>query len=626
MRVDDKQETDKLITGNVQLKSLLLATFYTILGLSYLCANTNALAQDADKPNDAALNEFIKTVKAKTYDCPDAEMVPQIEAYLGDDRITFLQRTQLQIELAHSQMCEGKTDQAATLLDNILSDNNSDKSAEYYASTMFLRGLIYDIQENPKRCELYQSALALSQGKFNDVSLSATLGLMSTCDANSDSSVKLGKLYSLVETYTELKDEPALATIHNNIGIMYGQLGQHVLAAEQYMKGYELGFEHYNGSNKLSLLISAISSYMASDMFSEAEGAINEFRKANKDIATPLTNFWQYFAESGYYYRTQNFPELAISLDDWASIKDDINNSVYEGLYQWYKASSCIPDNDIECLQEYLKFEEGSSSSFKGYTSRNKDYLKFKVDLYLALDDLDGIKIAYEHFAEKMFEIAVQQQNSGKVLGVANLHSKILDLEVEVESAEKKRVRTLWVFAAVILFTFVIFGEFIRRRQLARLSIDPVSQLLNSKTALAQISKIETPSKGKVNALAIFDLANFREVNRLIGAAKGDTVLLEIAQIFKQVTRDSDILGRLAPEQFILCLTDIEEEIAKSFFDRVHQALENTALGMQKNQQIIVRSSMSIFISHERFDDLNDILDQMLLSLTKNKYQIVDRE
>jgi diguanylate cyclase (GGDEF)-like protein len=150
------------------------------------------------------------------------------------------------------------------------------------------------------------------------------------------------------------------------------------------------------------------------------------------------------------------------------------------------------------------------------------------------------------------------------------------------------------------------------------MSLDPVTQVLNSKTALAQIARVENPSPNKINALAIFDLGNFREVNRQVGSTKSDYVLQSIANTLAKVTRDRDILGRFAPEQFILCLTDIEEASAKSFFERVQKALESTLLEGQHGVSISIRSSMSIYISNENFHDLNAVLDDMLLSLSLN--------
>jgi diguanylate cyclase (GGDEF)-like protein len=143
--------------------------------------------------------------------------------------------------------------------------------------------------------------------------------------------------------------------------------------------------------------------------------------------------------------------------------------------------------------------------------------------------------------------------------------------------------------------------------------------MFNARGALKRIADLDTPSKGKANALAIFDVGNFKELNRQVGAAQSDVILKDIAKIFQSKTRKSDILGRFAPEQFIICLKDVEEEIAKSFFDRIHKAVESTSLGIRQGEDINIRSSMSIFISQEKFDDLDSVLDEMLMSLSSKR-------
>lgn len=105
-------------------------------------------------------------------------------------------------------------------------------------------------------------------------------------------------------------------------------------------------------------------------------------------------------------------------------------------------------------------------------------------------------------------------------------------------------------------------------------------------------------------------------MNRLLGSINADGLIQQIALTFKNITRETDILGRFAPEQFILCLPDIEEESAKAFFERILDALENTHLGEQHGQKISVRSSMSIYLANAALADIDEVLDDMMLSLS----------
>mgnify|MGYP000191555518 FL=1 len=123
------------------------------------------------------------------------------------------------------------------------------------------------------------------------------------------------------------------------------------------------------------------------------------------------------------------------------------------------------------------------------------------------------------------------------------------------------------------------------------------------------------PKKGRAIAIAIFDISNLREITRKMGSTKGDLVLRQIAQTLQNVTRGNDILGRFGTEQFILCLHNIEERSARQFFDRVQSALDNTFENDATSDHIVVESQMSVFIANEKITGLNDILDDIAMSI-----------
>ncbi|GAC14281.1 GGDEF domain-containing protein [Aliiglaciecola lipolytica] len=581
------------------------------LSFSFMLLNTSAVFAEEDEQ----VAKFIQSSKVKTYDCPRDDANVAIDLHLNKSSINQTQRLQLTVMKTHWQICMGNHEDAKQTLIEVLGSNEVDEQLEYFASATYQLGFIYDVQENLERCTLYKRAEKLAENKYKDISLSAQLGLITVCNADVDEGVKLGKMYALLEKYALQNDQAALAHIHNNIGLLYGSLGQQVLAAEQFQKSYELGLNHYTSSNLLATLISVISSHMAAGDFEKAEQAIQEFKKVNSSVDTALSNVWLYFAEAGFHYRTGNIEQLRNSLAKWKIYLDEMNSSTYSSLYRWYSAVVCYAEQDAICLRQFLAEEENTSEGYKLLVNRNKDYLKFIVQIYLFLGDVDNAEVAFDAFADVMINKAIEQQASGKVLGVANLHSQILSLESSLLESKSNRTNIIMLIIVITILTLGILYYWVRRKYLNSLSYDSVTNLLNSKTALNKIRQVPEPSLGRTNALALFDLGNFRDVNRQIGATNSDLALQQISSTLSQVTRDRDILGRFAPEQFIVCLTDIEEDSAKSFFERMRFALENTILGKQQGQQVSIRSSMSIYIASGTFDDLDEVLDDMQLSL-----------
>lgn len=584
---------------------------------SFLLLMVMSLTTHAETTQE--IDAFIKDTRVKTYDCPSSDAIPTLEKYLESPILTKSQEFELKVEQSHWMICMGKYAEAKTLLNALVADRQIEHSSLAYASAMYQIGFILDVQEDEERCDFYRKAETFSKDKFDDIFLSAQLGQITVCNGGQgNEGIKLGRLYALLELYLGKADKPAIAHIHNNIGLLYGTLGQHVLAAEQYQKSYEMGLGVYEGSNLLATLISAITSHMASGDFEAAKEAIDVFRQTNLDVNTPLTNNWLHFAEAGYYYRTRNFSELKDSLSRWEVYLEQSSSQTFKGFYRWYTAALCLESGDKPCLLTFLEAEEQSSDGYKNLLNKNKDYIRMQVEVYLFLGDVPKAQEQFAQFADMMMYKTMSQQSSGKILGVANLHSKIMALESNLAESNKQKRLTITLIIAAAILALLVLWYVLRKQHLSKLTSDPLTGLHTTKNAFSLIKRVKKAAVGKANAIALFDLVNFKQVNAEFGPLVADLALQKVATTLKQVTRDQDILGRLASEQFIVCLTNIEEITAKMFFERIGSALQETILTPESGKDINLTSSMSIYVSTESFDDLEDIMTDMRRALLKN--------
>jgi len=568
-------------------------------------------AQELDE-----LDRFIQDVKVKTFDCPSDDMIPKLDEYLTNTSISNSQRFHLQLEKTHWQICNGNYSQAEATVDKVIAHPNAKQSEEYYALAVYQKGFLFDVKEDKRRCDFYQQAKELSLGKFDDISLSSELGLMTYCEARIDEGQKLKSLFDILELYSLRGDAPTIAHIHNNIGLIYGRIGQHVLAAEQFQKTYEIGLPHYQGANKYASLISVFTSLLASGQFYDAERVISKLDGARKEVDVPLVHAWYYYAKGRFYHRLERADELQQTVIDWKPHLVDMKNSIFTGMHRWFEIEVCINEKQIECIKQFVNEEEIGGPKALSFLGGNVDYLTLMAKAYLELGDIEKARAYFIDFSAELRAKLASNQSSGKVLGVANLYNKIGELESTLMREQLNRERIAIVFICVFVVAILIVIIVWRKKEAKASSIDSVSALLNSIAALREIRKVPAPSANKINALAIFDLANFKEVNRLLGSSNADDAIRQIASTFKNSTRESDILGRFAPEQFIVCLPDIEEESAKAFFERIRFALENTNLGKQNDIKINVSSSMSIYLANGPLIDLDEVLDDMMLSLS----------
>jgi len=64
---------------------------------------------------------------------------------------------------------------------------------------------------------------------------------------------------------------------------------------------------------------------------------------------------------------------------------------------------------------------------------------------------------------------------------------------------------------------------------------------------------------GKLNAMFVLDLDNFKSVNDNLGHAYGDLVLHEAAKVMKDMFKGRDIVGRVGGDEFVIFMYDIED-------------------------------------------------------------------
>ncbi|WP_421131739.1 GGDEF domain-containing protein [Alteromonas sp. A079] len=584
-------------------------SFIVSLLLGFLALSTAVCAND---DIDAVINKM----QSPSYDCPNSELFPELQAILASDSLTAQQRFALNAAKGQFLICQGDYANALTLLKDIVAQNDIDKGSYAYASAIHQIGFVYDAQENPARCSYYSKAQKLSSPELHsDVFTSASLGLITYCSESMDVGERLGKMFSVLERYSDVGSPGELAHIHNSIGLLYGSLGQHSLAAEQYLKAHEMGLQVYEGSNKLSILISAIVSLLGSGQTDEAYKRIAEYGMLNQEIDTPLTNYLYQYSLSFYYRKTQDYDNLASTLPDLKQAVTAISSSFGMLIYKWHEAEVCLQQGDLVCVQRYLDSIENTDNFIPANFITNLDYLSFNLAMHLALGDIDKARVANQVFSKEAEKKRVRQQDSARVLSAANLYNKIYYLESEIEAAEQRRNNMLMVIAAIIIILTGAAAYVLRKKFLAAKAIDPVTQLLNAETAIGRMDKLAAPKAERAIAIAIFEISNLREITRRMGSTKADSVLRQIAQTLQNTTRGNDILGRFGTEQFILCLHNIEERSARAFFERVQTALDNTFDGHDELSDSGVESNMSIFIAHEKITSLNDILDEMVLSI-----------
>lgn len=95
-----------------------------------------------------------------------------------------------------------------------------------------------------------------------------------------------------------------------------------------------------------------------------------------------------------------------------------------------------------------------------------------------------------------------------------------------------------------------------RRRLLRQAQTDPLTGLLNRASTRECINDWLSDSS-RQGALLMLDLDNFKEVNDVWGHQAGDSILLLTADLLHNHFRQSDIIGRIGGDEFMVLMKDV---------------------------------------------------------------------
>ena len=127
-------------------------------------------------------------------------------------------------------------------------------------------------------------------------------------------------------------------------------------------------------------------------------------------------------------------------------------------------------------------------------------------------------------------------------------------------------------FIVLSLIAYLAYSNSKENKYLIQLSqIDPLTSVYNKETTQAFI---EQKLKNKESAVfLILDVDAFKAVNDNYGHAVGDKVLAQLGKLFKNHFRQTDIVGRIGGDEFIILIQDenIAESRIRSLLEKVNE-------------------------------------------------------
>lgn len=131
---------------------------------------------------------------------------------------------------------------------------------------------------------------------------------------------------------------------------------------------------------------------------------------------------------------------------------------------------------------------------------------------------------------------------------------------------------------------------------------DPLTNLYN-KTAVCKFveRRMQEGCEGKIQALLIIDVDNFKHVNDTYGHLCGDSLLSDVAEILKSHFRADDIVGRIGGDEFLVYMPEIRDE--KQAEEKVSEVLNALRLLRPMKNAPPITCSIGVALSPQKKDD-----------------------
>jgi diguanylate cyclase (GGDEF)-like protein/PAS domain S-box-containing protein len=180
----------------------------------------------------------------------------------------------------------------------------------------------------------------------------------------------------------------------------------------------------------------------------------------------------------------------------------------------------------------------------------------------------------------------------------------------------------------------VVFRDVsVRRRVLETLewqaNHDPLTGLANRFALERQLREAIATAKARNRGLAIglLDLDDFKPVNDQFGHQAGDQLLKDFARRLQERMRPSDLLARLAGDELVVVINDLDlealGEMLERTLERLHQVVE-TPFTIGAGEQMRINMSMGVALYPGDGDDADGLLrqaDAAMYAAKANKYQ-----
>jgi two-component system, cell cycle response regulator len=200
--------------------------------------------------------------------------------------------------------------------------------------------------------------------------------------------------------------------------------------------------------------------------------------------------------------------------------------------------------------------------------------------------------------------------------GVTNL--LLIDNQGESVAISSDTIKVIDILAMNLGMALENAELFHRTAQMA--IIDPLTGIYNRRQLDSSLTnEINRAARFQQSfSIALFDIDHFKIVNDTYGHQVGDIILKDVSAVIKNNSRNTDIVGRLGGDEFLVILPNTQMQGALTCMDRVRLVVEKYGSFRQKSYP---KCQITLSIGLAEFNNSLDTPERLLNKADKALYQ-----
>ena len=388
--------------------------------------------------------------------------------------------------------------------------------------------------------------------------------------------------------------------------------------------------------------------YKPADTFSEA---LNMLKYDEVELLTALAHDYEWAAEnhvnlsdsylSSYivmiYCPSKNLPSNSVALPRNFNVTElIIESNNFDNIIFYDTTEECIEavaNGSVYCTftNNYIANYHLSNLAYRNLNATK--LTNFSEDLSIAVSKNADIRLL--SIIDKSLR-CISSEDINAIVLEHTLYETELTLQTLLYAYPEMIVMLIvGIFTVILLILITVLIVHRRKaRTIERISqTDALTGILNRGAVQAKITMAlekEKQKPGMVCPLIAIDLDNFKYINDTYGHQEGDRLLIAVAEVLTKSVRQTDIVGRLGGDEFIVYLTGVNnKKTAEKVAAKLCTAV--SALSLEKNEWSEITGSFGVAFGNPNisWNTLYRHADSALYVAKergKNQYYIYDEE